>query len=98
MTNTMNLEFGLDTFGDVTVDATGIPLSQAQVILPHERLMTAIELYGREVVPRVRELLASARRPTPPSTRRGSLGRQQTARSGRRCRAATSQVRRYRTG
>src|ERR671933_1425756 len=30
MTN--NLEFGLDTFGDVTVDATGARLSQAQVI------------------------------------------------------------------
>jgi probable LLM family oxidoreductase len=27
--------------------------------LPHERLMTAIELYGREVIPRVRELLAT---------------------------------------
>ena len=26
------LEFGLDTFGDVTVDAYGAPLSQAQVI------------------------------------------------------------------
>jgi len=27
--------------------------------LPHERLMTSIELYGREVLPRVRELLAA---------------------------------------
>ena len=27
--------------------------------LPHERLMTNIELYGREVLPRVRELLAA---------------------------------------
>jgi probable LLM family oxidoreductase len=27
--------------------------------LPHDRLMTSIELYGREVVPRVRELLAT---------------------------------------
>jgi probable LLM family oxidoreductase len=26
--------------------------------LPHERLMTAIELYGRQVIPRVRDLLA----------------------------------------
>jgi hypothetical protein len=26
--------------------------------LPHERMMTAIELYGTEVIPRVRELLA----------------------------------------
>jgi probable LLM family oxidoreductase len=31
MTN-VNLEFGLDTFGDVTVDAAGARLSQAQVI------------------------------------------------------------------
>jgi probable LLM family oxidoreductase len=28
--------------------------------LPHERLMTAIELYGKQVIPRVRELLGSA--------------------------------------
>jgi probable LLM family oxidoreductase len=28
--------------------------------LPHERLMTAIELYGTQVIPRVRELLAEA--------------------------------------
>jgi alkanesulfonate monooxygenase SsuD/methylene tetrahydromethanopterin reductase-like flavin-dependent oxidoreductase (luciferase family) len=27
--------------------------------LPHENLMTAIELYGTQVVPRVRELVAS---------------------------------------
>jgi alkanesulfonate monooxygenase SsuD/methylene tetrahydromethanopterin reductase-like flavin-dependent oxidoreductase (luciferase family) len=27
--------------------------------LPHERLMTAIELYGTQVIPRVRELLAA---------------------------------------
>ena len=27
--------------------------------LPHEPLMTNIELYGREVIPRVRELLAT---------------------------------------
>jgi alkanesulfonate monooxygenase SsuD/methylene tetrahydromethanopterin reductase-like flavin-dependent oxidoreductase (luciferase family) len=26
--------------------------------VPHEQLMTSIELYGREVIPRVRELLA----------------------------------------
>jgi probable LLM family oxidoreductase len=29
--------------------------------LPHERLMTAIELYGTQVIPRVRELLAADR-------------------------------------
>ena len=28
--------------------------------LPHERLMTGIELYGTQVIPRVRELLGSA--------------------------------------
>src|ERR687886_1454227 len=32
MSNNVTLEFGLDTFGDVTVDATGARLSQAQVI------------------------------------------------------------------
>ena len=32
MTNNVEMEFGLDTFGDVTVDASGNPLSQAQVI------------------------------------------------------------------
>jgi probable LLM family oxidoreductase len=32
MINGSNVEFGLDTFGDVTVDATGARLSQAQVI------------------------------------------------------------------
>src|ERR687883_283115 len=32
MTNNVELEFGLDTFGDVTVDQTGARLSQAQVI------------------------------------------------------------------
>ena len=31
-TPTPTLELGLDTFGDVTVDADGRPLSQAQVI------------------------------------------------------------------
>jgi hypothetical protein len=34
----------------LTEDATGT--------LPHEHLMTAVQLYGTEVVPRVRELLA----------------------------------------
>src|SRR5262249_37788716 len=32
MTMTTSLEFGLDTFGDVTRDAVGAPLSHAQVI------------------------------------------------------------------
>src|SRR5438309_1496101 len=32
MTDNVNLKFGLDTFGDVTLDASGARLSQAQVI------------------------------------------------------------------
>ena len=28
----MNFEFGIDTFGDVTLDATGTPLSHAAVV------------------------------------------------------------------
>src|ERR1051326_3970161 len=32
MPSNFELEFGLDTFGDVTVDASGTRLSQAQVI------------------------------------------------------------------
>ena len=28
----MDLQFGLDTFGDVTVDGAGKPVTQAQVI------------------------------------------------------------------
>src|SRR6187399_1686087 len=32
MSDNMELEFGLDTFGDVTVDAAGTRLSQAEVI------------------------------------------------------------------
>jgi hypothetical protein len=31
--------------------------------LPHEAMMRSIELYGREVIPRVRELLAQAESP-----------------------------------
>lgn len=33
--------------------------------LPHEHLMTSVELYGREVIPRVRELLAADPVPAP---------------------------------
>ncbi|MBV9546345.1 MAG: LLM class flavin-dependent oxidoreductase [Chloroflexi bacterium] len=45
-----------------TVRALGVDrfdLKYSNGTLPHERLMTAIELYGTEVIPRVRELLAS---------------------------------------
>jgi probable LLM family oxidoreductase len=44
-----------------TVRALGIQrfdLKYSAGTLPHERMMTAIELYGSQVVPRVRELLA----------------------------------------
>jgi hypothetical protein len=33
--------------------------------LPHERLMNTIELYGSEVIPRVRELFATDAAPAP---------------------------------
>ena len=36
------IEMGLDTFGDVVVDS------------PHAAMMKSIELYGTEVIPRVR--------------------------------------------
>jgi alkanesulfonate monooxygenase SsuD/methylene tetrahydromethanopterin reductase-like flavin-dependent oxidoreductase (luciferase family) len=35
-------------------------LAYAPGRVPHEQRMTTIELYGREVIPRVRELLAAA--------------------------------------
>ncbi len=38
--------------------------------LPHELLMTSIELYGTEVIPMVREILAAT---TPPSANRSGL-------------------------
>ncbi|BBH70919.1 oxidoreductase [Actinoplanes sp. OR16] len=44
-----------------TVQALGIQrfdLKYAHGTLPHERLMTCVELYGTHVIPRVRELLA----------------------------------------
>ena len=31
--------------------------------VPHEQRMAMVELYGREVIPRVRELLSAAREP-----------------------------------
>ena len=34
-------------------------LKYANGPMPHEQLLTAIELYGTEVIPRVRELLAA---------------------------------------
>jgi alkanesulfonate monooxygenase SsuD/methylene tetrahydromethanopterin reductase-like flavin-dependent oxidoreductase (luciferase family) len=40
-------------------------LAYAAGRVPHEQRMATIELYGREVIPRVRELLASADRPAP---------------------------------
>jgi len=40
--------------------ATRFDLRYSMGLLPHEHLMSSIELYGREVAPRVRELLAEA--------------------------------------
>jgi hypothetical protein len=84
----LGLGLGLDTFGHVTDDPAGRPLSHAQTIrdlveqgvtadesgvdffrhrfdlrygmggLAHEALLTNIRLYGTEVVPRIRALLA----------------------------------------
>jgi alkanesulfonate monooxygenase SsuD/methylene tetrahydromethanopterin reductase-like flavin-dependent oxidoreductase (luciferase family) len=45
-----------------TVSALGadrFDLKYSNGTLPHERLMTAIELFGREVIPQVRDLVAS---------------------------------------
>ena len=39
------------------LDATRFDLKYGAGGLPHETLMTNIELYGREVIPRVRELI-----------------------------------------
>lgn len=41
-----------------TLGATRFDMKYSAGTLPHARLMTCIELYGREVMPRVRELLA----------------------------------------
>jgi alkanesulfonate monooxygenase SsuD/methylene tetrahydromethanopterin reductase-like flavin-dependent oxidoreductase (luciferase family) len=43
--------------------ATRFDLKYGMGGLPHDRLMTAIDLYGTQVVPRVRELLADAQAP-----------------------------------
>jgi probable LLM family oxidoreductase len=47
-----------------TVQVLGVDrfdLKYSSGTLPHERMLTAIELYGREVVPRVREIVATQR-------------------------------------
>ena len=49
----MTYTFGLDTFGDRESMADGTPQSG----LTHDQLMTTIELYGQQVIPRVRDLL-----------------------------------------
>lgn len=46
-----------------TVQALGIQrfdLKYSNGTLPHESMMTAIRLYGEQVIPRVREILAAA--------------------------------------
>ena len=40
------------------LDATRFDLKYGMPGLTHEQLMTNVELYGRRVIPRVRELLA----------------------------------------
>jgi alkanesulfonate monooxygenase SsuD/methylene tetrahydromethanopterin reductase-like flavin-dependent oxidoreductase (luciferase family) len=40
------------------LDADRFTMKYSAGTLPHERLMTSIELFGTQVVPRVRELLA----------------------------------------
>jgi len=40
-----------------TLGADRFDLKYANGTMPHEQLMSSIELYGGEVVPRVRELL-----------------------------------------
>jgi alkanesulfonate monooxygenase SsuD/methylene tetrahydromethanopterin reductase-like flavin-dependent oxidoreductase (luciferase family) len=42
-----------------TLELDRFDLKYSNGTLPHERQMKAIELFGREVIPRVRELLAS---------------------------------------
>jgi alkanesulfonate monooxygenase SsuD/methylene tetrahydromethanopterin reductase-like flavin-dependent oxidoreductase (luciferase family) len=42
-----------------TLNVNRFDLKYSNGTLPHERLMTTIELYGREVIPQVRQLLAS---------------------------------------
>jgi alkanesulfonate monooxygenase SsuD/methylene tetrahydromethanopterin reductase-like flavin-dependent oxidoreductase (luciferase family) len=49
-----------------TVQALGasrLDLKYSAGTLPHEAMLRSIELYGREVIPRVRELLAQAESP-----------------------------------
>ena len=41
------------------LDLDGFDMKYSAGTLPHDRLMTSIELYGTRVIPRVRELLAS---------------------------------------
>jgi len=72
------LEFGLDTFGDVPVDDAGHPLTHAASIrrvveeavladyasgaLPASARMRTVELYGSQVVPLVRDILSHGSR------------------------------------
>jgi hypothetical protein len=41
------------------VDVDRFDLKYSNGTLPHERLMTTIELYATQVIPRVRELLST---------------------------------------
>jgi hypothetical protein len=46
-----------------TLGLTRFDLLYAVGRIPHNRRMATIELYGREVIPRVRDLLAAAAEP-----------------------------------
>ena len=48
-----------------TLGASRFDLKYGAGGLPHETLMTNIELYGREVIPRVRELMKERPRSRP---------------------------------
>ena len=52
-------KFGYDPSLAPGIGAVRFDLKYSAVTLPHEAMLRSIELYGREVIPRVRELLAA---------------------------------------
>ena len=74
--------------------ASRFDLKYSAGTLSHERMLRSIELYGREVIPRVRELLAADAAPADKSPAAGAAGRSRWSRcpcsiSRRSSRAAT---------
>jgi hypothetical protein len=51
-------ELGLGAFGDVTVDAAGRPLTQADALrnVVEQAVLADLPLYGTKVLPRVGEM------------------------------------------